>query len=144
MENQWKHTTETKRNALLKLLQNFEGFFDVTLGTWKIDPEDFKWKEYANPVCSIPYPVQKAHAVMLKKYFEHLFLLGLIEGAKNSKWVYPSFVQPKSKTNRVCFLSDFRNLNKPLKRKPYPMPNTNEMLLKLEGFQYAMSLDLNM
>ena len=24
------------------------------------------------------------------------------------------------------------------------MPKTNEMLLELEGFQYAMSLDLNM
>ena len=47
------------------------------------------------------------------------------------------------KQNRVCFLSDIRNLNKQLKRKPYAMPNINEMLLKLEGFQYAMSLDLN-
>ena len=35
------------------------------------------------------------------------------------------------------------NLNKKLKQKPYPMPKTNEMLLKLEGFQYDTSLDLN-
>ena len=42
------------------------------------------------------------------------------------------------------FLSNFRNLNKQLKQKPYPMPNINGMLLKLEGFQYDMSLDLNM
>ena len=39
------------------------------------------------------------------------------------------------------FLSDSRNLNKQLKRKPYPIKNI--MLLKLEGFQYATSLDLN-
>ena len=26
----------------------------------------------------------------------------------------------------------------------YPMPKINEMLFKLEDFQYAMSLDLNM
>ena len=45
---------------------------------------------------------------------------------------------------RVHFLSDSRNLNKELKRKPYPMPNINGMLMKLEGFQYATSLDSNM
>ena len=36
------------------------------------------------------------------------------------------------------------NINKQLKQKPCPMPKINEMLLKLEGFQYATSLDLNM
>ena len=55
-----------------------------------------------------------------------------------------SFVQPKPKINQVCFTSDFRNLNNQIIHKPYPMPKTNEMLLKLEGFQYAKSLDLNM
>ena len=44
----------------------------------------------------------------------------------------------------MSFLSDFRNLNKKLKQKPYPFPKINEMLLELDGFQYATSLDLNM
>ena len=44
----------------------------------------------------------------------------------------------------VRFLSGFRNLNKQLKRKPYPMPKINEILLKLKGFQYTTSFDLNM
>ena len=35
-------------------------------------------------------------------------------------------------------------LNKQLKSEPYPMPNINEMLLKLKGFQHATSLDVNM
>ena len=56
----------------------------------------------------------------------------------------PYFAKPKTKSNRVHFLSDFRNINKQLNQKPYPMPNINGMLLKLEGFQYDMSLDLNM
>ena len=42
------------------------------------------------------------------------------------------------------FLSDFRNLNKQLNCKPYPMPHINVILLTLEGFQYAIPLDLNM
>ena len=51
---------------------------------------------------------------------------------------------PKPKTNQVLCLSGFRNLNKKLKRKPYSMPKMNGILLKLEGFQYATSLDLSM
>ena len=35
-------------------------------------------------------------------------------------------------------------MNKQLNSKPYLMPKINEMLFKLEGFQYATSLDLNM
>ena len=60
------------------------------------------------------------------------------------EWVAPLFAQPKPKSNRVRFLSDFRNVYKQLKRKPYPIPNINEMLLKLKGFQYAKSFYLNM
>ena len=35
-------------------------------------------------------------------------------------------------------------LNKLIVRKPFPLPKISEMLLKLEGFQWATSLDLNM
>ena len=42
------------------------------------------------------------------------------------------------------FISDFREVNKRIKRKPYPIPNIQDLLLKLEGFQYGTSLDLNM
>ena len=41
-------------------------------------------------------------------------------------------------------MSDFRNLNKQLKLKLYPMPNIIEMLFNLECYQYAASLYLDM
>ena len=50
MENQCQHLTMTQRNELPKLLQKFEEFFNVTLGTWKTDPLDFKLKEDSNPI----------------------------------------------------------------------------------------------
>ena len=59
---------------------------------------------------------------MFKKEVERLVLLGVLEVANYSEWGSPYFAQPKLKSNRVRFLSDFRNLNKQLKRKPYPMP----------------------
>ena len=55
----------------------------------------------------------------------------------------PSFIIPK-KNMTVRFLSDFRKLNMLLKRKPFPIPKIQDMLQKLEGFRYAMALDLNM
>jgi hypothetical protein len=60
-----------------------------------------------------------------------------------SEWAAPTFIIPK-KDGTVRFISDFRELNKRIKRKPYPIPNIQEMLMNLEGFQYATSLDLNM
>ena len=37
-----------------------------------------------------------------------------------------------------------RQVNKRIVRKPYPLPKINYMIQKLEGFQYATALDLNM
>ena len=44
----------------------------------------------------------------------------------------------------VRFISDFCELNKCIKCKPFPIPKIQDLLLKLEGFQHATSLDLNM
>ena len=56
---------------------------------------------------------------------------------------FPSFITPK-KDGTVRFINDFRELNIRIKRTPYPIPKIQDMLLKLEGFQWATSLDLNM
>ena len=45
METQCKHLKITQFNKLLQLLQKLEEFFDVTLGTWKIDIVELKLKE---------------------------------------------------------------------------------------------------
>ena len=57
--------------------------------------------------------------------------LGVLKEANDPEWGAPSFAQPKAKTNCVRFLSDFWNLNRRLKRKPYPMQKIREMLLNL-------------
>ena len=81
---------------------------------------------------------------MVKTEVEYLVLLVVLELAIDSEWGAPSFEQPKPKSNQVHFLSDFKNINKQVKQKPYTIAKTSEMLLKLEGYEYATSLDLNM
>ena len=100
-------------------------------------------KDDTTPMCLRPYPVPRVHKAMFRKEVERLVKLGVLEEANESKWGSPSFDQPKPKTSRVRFLNDFRNLNMQIKHRPYPMPKIRKMLLNLEGFQYATSLNLN-
>jgi hypothetical protein len=44
----------------------------------------------------------------------------------------------------VRTISDFRELNKRIVRRRFPIPKISTTLQELEGFTYAMALDLNM
>ena len=50
---------------------------------------------------------------------------------------------PKS-DKTVRMISDFREVNKRLVRKPFPIPKISTVLQELEGFTFATALDLNM
>ena len=68
----------------------------------------------------------------------------MLKKVNRSEWAATSFIIPK-KDGTILFINNFRELNKQqIKRKPYPIPHIQDMLLNLEGFQYATSLDLNM
>ena len=77
------------------------------------------------PICSQPYSVPKVHEEIFKKEVYCLVQLGVLGVANDSEWGAPYFAKPKPKSSRVLFLSDFRNLNKQLKRKPHPMNKIN-------------------
>ena len=47
-------------------------------------------------------------------------------------------------STKVCDVSDFREVNKRIVRKPFPLPQISMVLQELEGFTYASALDLNM
>ena len=96
--------------------------FNCTLDTWNTTPVHLELKDDAKLVCSRPYPVPKVHEAMFKKEVRRLVSWGVFEEENDSEWEAPSFDQPKAKTNRVRFLSNFRNLNRQLKCMPYPMP----------------------
>ena len=144
METQCQYLKITQHNEFLKLLYKFKIFFDETIVTWKTDTVDFELKEDVEPILSRPYPVPKVYEEMFKNKVERLFLLGVLEVVNGSEWGDSSFAQLKPKSNRVHLLSYFRNPNKHLKQKSYPMPKTNDMSLKVEVFQYVTSLDFNM
>jgi hypothetical protein len=53
------------------------------------------------------------------------------------------FIMPK-KDRTLRFLSNFGEVIKRLVRKPFPIPKISTVLQELEGFTFAMALDLNM
>ena len=52
------------------------------------------------------------------------------------------FIIPK-KIGDARLLTDFRNLNMQMVRKPYLLPKILDILMKLTGFKYAMAIDLS-
>ena len=144
MTEQCQHQNIKKRDQLISLLGKYEDIFIGTLGTWNITPVDLELREDAKPLFWRHYPEPRVHKSMFIKEVERLVRLGVLEEANDFGWDAYLFAQPKSKTNHVRFIIDFWNLNRQLKREPYPMQKIREMLLSLEVFECASSLDLNM
>ena len=138
-----KHLCKPERKSLLKLLQKYESMFDGTLGTYTGSNYKIELQEGVKPYHAKPFPIPRVHEKTLRKEVDRLVKIGVLKRINNSEWAAPTFIIPK-KNGTVRFISDFRELNKRIKRKPYPIPKIQDLLLKLEGFKYATSLDLNM
>ena len=132
-----------EQQKLLRLLEKYKHLFDGTLGTWTGSKVELELVDGAKPYHAKAFPIPRVHLNTLKVEVQRLCDLGVLKRVNRSQWAAPTFVIPK-KDGSVRFISDFRELNKRIRRKPYPIPNIQDMLLNLEGFQYATSLDLNM
>ncbi len=137
------HLTASNREKLLSVLLRFELLFDGILGDWKLPPVSFELKEGMKPYHGRPYPIPHKHKAVLMKEIKQLCGIGVLEWQPSSRWALPTFIIPK-KDSTVHTMSDFRELNKHIVRKPYPIPKISMILQELEGFSYATALDLNM
>jgi hypothetical protein len=90
-----------------------------------------------------PYSIPHKHKAILMKEIKRPCDIGVIVWQQSSKWVLLTFIIPK-KDSTVHTISDFRELNKCIVRKPYPIPKIITTLQELEGFTYATDRDLNM
>ncbi len=77
------------------------------------------------------------------KDIDRLISIEVLKWQPLPKWALPSFIILK-KDHTVRTISDFREQNKQVVRKPYPIPKISTTLQELEGFTYATTLDLNM
>ncbi len=137
------YLTLQQQEDLNFLLKKYESLFDGSLGTWKGESYDIELRSDATPYHARAFPIPRIHEQTLRHEVDRLCQIGVLKKVNRSEWAAPTFIIPK-KDGSVRFISDFRELNKRIKRKPFPIPKIQDLLLKLEGFQYATSLDLNM
>jgi hypothetical protein len=78
-----------------------------------------------------------------KKEINILCHIGVLEKNSDSEWRCSTFIQPK-KTGDLQVGTDFRELNKHIKQKAFPIPKISEPLQSLAGFKTATALDLSM
>ena len=133
------HLSLPDQNKLLELLTEYEELFDGTLCDWNTKPVSFELKEGTKPYHSRPFPIQKSHKATTIKELNRLCELGVLEFQPTSEWASPSFIVPK-KDNTVHFISNSREVNKQLVRKPFPIPKISTVLQELEGFTFATAL----
>ena len=68
---------------------------------------------------------------------------GILEKCGPMYYLSPTSIIPK-KDGRVRFISDFRQLNKVIKRKVWQLPRIQDILKKRNGYKYFTKLDLSM
>jgi len=139
-----KLLTPKEKRKLYYLLNKFEHLFDGTLGNWNTNPVDLELIDpNAKPYHAKPYPVPHSQEKKLRDEIQRLIDYKVLRKINRSEWAAPMFTLLKPDSS-LRSLADLRELNKRIKRKPFPLPKISDMLQKLEGFTYATSLDLNM
>jgi len=117
------------------LLLEHESLFDGTLGDWNRPPVSIELKEGAKPYHDRPYPIPQIHKATLMKEINRLVGIEVMKRQSSSQWASPTFIIPK-KDMTLRTITDFRELNTRIVRRPYPIPKISTTLQELEGFTY--------
>jgi hypothetical protein len=127
VKNNCTRLSRSHCNLLLVLFLKFEELFDGMLGDWKLPPVCFELKEGAKPYHGRPYPILKILKATHMKKINCLLSIGVLKWQPLLQLASPSFIIPK-KDHTVHTISDFRELNKSIARKPYLIPKISTTL----------------
>ena len=100
--------------------------FDGSFGKYISSNYTIELKEDAKPYHEKPFPIPKIHKPTLKKEVDRLIKIGVLKKINNSQWAAPTFIIPKI-NGTVRFISDFRELNKTIKIKRFPIPKIQHL-----------------
>ena len=107
--------------------------FDNSLGVYPHEKVHIVLEPNAQPKHTRAYAIPMVCLEIFKKELMHLVKIGVLSIQGSSEWASPNFIIPK-KDNRVCWVSDFQEVNKVVKRKKYPLPIIQDILKKKKGY----------
>ena len=140
---QQKHLSQRQQQDLAVLLRRFPLLFDGVLKKFPGRKIHLDLEPDAQPVHQRAFPVPAVHHETFRKELDRLCEIGVLERCGASEWAAPTFIIPK-KDGRVRWISDFRQLNKVIRRKIYPLPKISEILNRRSGYKYFTKLDVSM
>ena len=77
------------------------------------------------------YPFPREQEYELKKELERVFERFFLLKVKIPEWVDPTFIQ-NIYNGTVILLSKYKKCNRQIRRKPFPITNIQDVLIKLE------------
>jgi hypothetical protein len=137
------HLTPTKPDWLQTMLLDFRDFFKGQKGNYNGEHIQLELIPGSKPFYAKPFSIPKAYQQVTKDEIACLESIGLLTKVTAAEWAAPTFIIPK-KNQTVTVITDFRDLNKFLKRNPFPMPKIPDIFCGMEKFRYATMVDLNM
>ena len=141
--NNQSNLNPKQKGKFYELLKKCKKLFLGKKGKWKGPKVSIELNDDAKLVQSKPYKVPQAHLKVFKLEIDRLVDIGLFTKVELSEWSSPTLCIPK-KDGRIRVVTDYRKVNKCIKRKPHPLPNIMDTIMTLESFQYATCIDLNM
>ena len=135
------HLSDEKKKQLLEVASAFPELFDGKLKAFKGYEIELELKDDAKPHASRAYPVPRIQLPIFKRELNELVNQGVLEKAERSEWIAGTFIIPK-KDGKVRWITDFRALNRAIKRRIYPIPKIQDILSRRSGYKYVICLDL--
>mmetsp|Transcript_10438 Transcript_10438/g.23038 ORF Transcript_10438/g.23038 Transcript_10438/m.23038 type:complete len:292 (-) Transcript_10438:387-1262(-) len=138
-----EHLTRSQQSDLTKVLLKYPGLFSGHLRSFPDYKVTLELVEGAKPHKSRAYAVPHSHKGLFKGELFRLVDEDVVEKAGRAEWIAGTFIVPK-KNNQIRWVTDFRGLNKWLRRRSYPMPKIMDILGRRKGYNFLTKLDLSM
>ena len=140
---QQKHLTPTQREDVRKLVAKYPKLFSNQLRVYPHRKIHLEIDPNAIPKHYRPYSVARAHLQVFKNELDRLVSIGVLRECGATEWAAPTMAIPK-KDNTIRVVSDFRELNKVIRRRVFPLPRIQDVLHRRTGYLFFTKLDVSM